>query len=406
MKELEYAKDIQNKLTKIWDKGTILQQILHTNIDKAILEFPYKEKIKQPAAKERSENFNLVKKWCDHWKEQADSLSKSKLNIRIEYSPINDRILGRQELPTYVAIGDINSFISYIKKEKETNRFLSISTLISSECPELFGLMYEKPFDFLEHDQDEWNKIIQVTKWIISNPNSDIYLRQLEIPLIDTKFIEKHDKILKRTINHLLNKSENDFETTKFENRYGFKSKPVTIHFRILDKELSINGLTDLEIPIEDFINLNLPIKRAFIVENKITGLAFPYVKDSIVIFGLGYGLDRLRKCKWLENLQLFYWGDLDTNGFAMLDQFRSYFPKAQSMLMTSDIILEHKPMWVEETKQAIRELPRLTPEEKETYQELINQKYTKNLRLEQERISFSFLKKYLENTFSHFEII
>ena len=126
--------------------------------------------------------------------------------------------------------------------------------------------------------------------------------------------------------------------------------------------------------------------------------MSFPNVKSAIVIFGLGFGLDRLKKCGWLKNLELYYWGDLDTNGFVMLDQFRSYFPTAKSMLMTSEIVKEHKDMWVKEEKQSIRELTHLTAAEANTYKELIENKHTNNLRLEQERINFSFVKEFLNS--------
>ena len=295
-------------------------------------------------------------------------------------------------------VNDINSFIHYIKKEKEIKQFEEIVTVIFDECSNLLNLMNDKPFDFLKYDSKEWHKIIQVSVWIANNPNPNIYLRELEIPNVDTKFIEKHDGILKKVINFLLNKDEKDFATNNFEERYGFKRKPVTVHFRILDKDLDINGLTDLEIPIEDFARLNISVKKAFIIENKITGLSFPNVKSAIVIFGLGFGLDRLKKCGWLNNLELYYWGDLDTNGFVMLDQFRSYFPKAKSMLMTSEIVKEHKDMWVKEEKQSIRELTHLTADEANTYKELKENKHTNNLRLEQERINFSFVKEFLNS--------
>ena len=398
MKELQYSKDIKEELNKVWNKGLILRQKLSINKDQKVIEFPYKIRLRQPASKDRADisNYNTIKAWCNHWKEQYDFFSKQKLNISIEYMQINDRILGKQELPADIVVKDINSFILYIKKEKEIKQFEEIANVISDEYSDLLNLMNDKPFDFLKYDSKEWHKIIQVSIWIANNPNPNIYLRELEIPNVDTKFIEKHDGILKKVINFLLNKDEKDFATNNFEERYGFKRKPVTVHFRILDKDLAINGLTDLEIPIEDFARLNILAKKAFIIENKITGLSFPNVKSAIVIFGLGYGLDRLKKCDWLDNLELYYWGDLDTNGFVMLDQFRSYFPLVKSMLMNSEIIKEHKEMWVKEEKQSIKELTHLTADEAKTYKELKENKYTNNLRLEQERINFSFVKEFL----------
>ena len=73
-----------------------------------------------------------------------------------------------------------------------------------------------------------------------------------------------------------------------------------------------------------EFAQLNRPVERVFVTENEINGLAFPPCPGSIVIFGLGYGLDRLADIAWLERTQVWYWGDIDTHGL----QFnRLYLP-------------------------------------------------------------------------------
>ena len=87
-----------------------------------------------------------------------------------------------------------------------------------------------------------------------------------------------------------------------FEQRYGLASKPSQVRFRILDRRLSIQGLTDLAVPAREFASLDLPVERVFITENEINGLAFPALPGSLVIFGLGYGLDRLSEVRWLHD--------------------------------------------------------------------------------------------------------
>jgi hypothetical protein len=69
------------------------------------------------------------------------------------------------------------------------------------------------------------------------------------------------------------------------------------------------------------------PSQRVFITENETNFLAFPEVADAIVVFGAGYGWEALARASWLHRCQLHYWGDIDTHGFAILDQLRGYFP-------------------------------------------------------------------------------
>ena len=45
------------------------------------------------------------------------------------------------------------------------------------------------------------------------------------------------------------------------------------------------------------------PVERVFITENEINGLAFPETPSSMVVFGLGYGLERLAVIEFLKTL-------------------------------------------------------------------------------------------------------
>ena len=62
-----------------------------------------------------------------------------------------------------------------------------------------------------------------------------------------------------------------------FEQRYGFLAKPAQVRFRLLDPCLYIHGLSDLQIPADEFATLDPPgVEQVFITENDINGLAFP----------------------------------------------------------------------------------------------------------------------------------
>ena len=71
---------------------------------------------------------------------------------------------------------------------------------------------------------------------------------------------------------------------------------------------------------------------------------------NSLVIFGAGYGWEALAQARWLTFCTLYYWGDIDTYGFHMLDRLRASFPHARSFLMDRETLLEHRAMWVEES--------------------------------------------------------
>lgn len=120
--------------------------------------------------------------------------------------------------------------------------------------------------------------------------------------------------------------------------------------------------------------------------------------KKSLVIFGLGYGLQPLQRVAWLQQKSIYYWGDIDTHGFAMLDQIRHYLPQTRSMLMDRQTLLQHRSFWGSEKQPVERKLDRLNAEEQALYRELLNQSHATHLRLEQERIRFPLLLQALED--------
>jgi hypothetical protein len=132
---------------------------------------------------------------------------------------------------------------------------------------------------------------------------------------------------------------------------------------------------------------LDLPVRRIFITENEINGLAFPAAEQGLVVFGLGYGLDRLGAIPWLRDRTIFYWGDLDTHGFAILDKLRGTFPGARSFLMDRQTLLDHRAFWGEEPERYDKPLARLTAEETAVYDDLRLDRLGKRVRLEQERV-------------------
>ena len=144
------------------------------------------------------------------------------------------------------------------------------------------------------------------------------------------------------------------------------------------------------------FAMLSLPVDRVFITENETNFLAFPPVPNTLVVFGAGYGWDALVPATWLRQCALHYWGDIDTHGFAILNQLRGSFPHTASFLMDHDTLLAHRLHWGEEPDPVRHALPHLTAQESLVYDELRLDRLQTKLRLEQERVGFGWLRERL----------
>jgi hypothetical protein len=130
--------------------------------------------------------------------------------------------------------------------------------------------------------------------------------------------------------------------------------------------------------------------RRVFIIENEITYLAFPLPAQAIVIYGSGYAAGQFGPLAWLADLDLVYWGDIDTHGLAILSRVRHRFPHARSILMDEATLLAHRPQWGTEPDPTSATLTHLSVAEQSLYHSLRNGAFGERLRLEQEFISFA----------------
>jgi hypothetical protein len=184
-----------------------------------------------------------------------------------------------------------------------------------------------------------------------------------------------------------------------FTRRYGLRSEPPLLRFRILDRNALLQGLSDISLTPAEFSTLELAIRRVFVTENRTNGLAFPDHSGAIVVFGLGYGLERFAETPWLKEFDVRYWGDIDTHGFRILDRLRATLPQARSFLMDRATLEAHRSLCVEEPaeKRYTGELFRLSFEEHALFEDLRHDRIGERIRLEQERVAYGWLSRALE---------
>jgi hypothetical protein len=111
-----------------------------------------------------------------------------------------------------------------------------------------------------------------------------------------------------------------------------------------------------------------------------------------MVIFGAGYGFENMASVEWMRDRVIHYWGDIDTQGMAILNQLRRFFPQAASLLMEHETLMEHQPLWGAEPSPETGTLSRLTAEERALYDQLRRNELGGQIRLEQEKIGFEWL--------------
>ena len=349
---------------RLWDKGLLL-----AGIARGEQLFPKRLMLKGPTRSEMAERFDEVRRWIG-------SLERGAEHYRVVRYTIDHRILGTNVVPAEIWIDSLDQALALIDQVLAAERFCAVVSLTLDRLPELVPWLVKRPLRALELAED-WPRLLGIVAWLRAHPRPGIYLRQVDLAGVHSKFVEAHRAVLSELLDLALPAAAVDFSAcgvAGFCRRYGFREKPVRLRFRLLDAELALFGADtdqDIAVTAETFARLNLPVQRVFITENEINFLAFPAVADSMVIFGSGYGFEMLAGAAWLHGCRLYYWGDLDTHGFAILDQLRAVFPDVTSFLMDRETLLVHRPLWGEEPQPEIRELPRLNAKERIVYDDL-----------------------------------
>lgn len=355
-------------------------------------------RFRKPSGREVLNHFDAVRSWKQGL--QQGSKEARGFGYRLEYETVNHRQAGLQRIPQRIVVESAEDYVRLIGRQRDLARFSELTASILAQQPALQSYLEQRPLRVLDL-ADQWPALLAVCHFTLSNPRCDRYLRELDIPGVDTKFIEAQRQALVELFDALLPASAIDPSVTGlarhgFERRYGFRYEQPRVRLRLLDPAVRVLGaVADLEIPLAEFAAAAPGVRRVYLSENKMTGLAFPPEPGALIIFGLGYGIEMLKGVDWLRDAEIFYWGDIDTHGLAILSQLRGYFPQVRSLLMDRSTMERCRPLWGEEDpqKRCLRELPHLTAEESELYDLLRHDRLAPNVRLEQERIGFCLLR-------------
>jgi hypothetical protein len=255
-----------------------------------------------------------------------------------------------------------------------------------AQFPQLQAWLAQYPQRVLPH-LAVWDDLLTVCAYFVAHPRPNLYLRELPLP-VHTKFVEENQAILRHLLDELLPANTIHTEESHFERRFGLRYDEPQIRLRLLDESLRHElgwPTADIAFTLSDCAGLNgLNGRTIFIVENKMTFLTLPPVTNGLAIWGKGFQVSLLRELTWLAGCDIWYWGDLDAQGFAILSQLRGYWPQTRSFLMDGGVLEKYQEFVVTGTAVSEMALTNLDEGETAVYQQLRHH----NWRLEQERIS------------------
>ncbi len=324
-----------------------------------------------PTEREALAHLDGIRARVDSWRDVRDDP-----DIELEWTIRNWSRIGSQEVPVRAIVRTPESIARVAGEayswQRLVERLDELRDFAGSDAHVVLRTIARSIADL---DDADFRRLVDVLGWLRENPASGRLIRELPIRGIHTKWIESRQGVVEAL--HRAGTGASGL---------GLRELSPLLRIRVLDPSLSFHGLADVSAPVDDLALIPLAPQRVFVLENLATVLAMPNVPGAIAVHGGGHRVDLVARLPWAQTVT--YWGDLDSHGFAILNQLRARGVDASSALMDIETLFAHQDLWGVDPDPNVRVLELLTPAERATLQALSS---VGNVRLEQERIPWAF---------------
>lgn len=272
-----------------------------------------------------------------------------------------------------------SEWIDACRNQAVQQEFRSMEKLVSNAATEFHSLLIRRPSLWQNKPLDEVLLACSVAAELSPGFANGKPLRTLSVTGIDTKFFERHARLVTRLLDQ---RFEDEVSRIGLEAFLGALYEGD--HWILLvDLDGGLLPFKRQRVSTADLVNAALPGSRLLIVENESCLHQLPPVVDNtLAILGAGFDLDWTGNST-LQNKAIGYWGDIDTWGLNCLAKARQNQPGLQSLLMEYEHFVEYQQYAVVEPVVAGTQIPEyLIESEKLLYQTLLNSEAG---RLEQE---------------------
>ena len=227
-------------------------------------------------------------------------------------------------------------------------------------------------------DAADFDRALRVVDWLVANPSSGMLLRQVPVEGMDTKWLERHQGLVGALL-----EAARRMLALPGGSETGLKRETRPLDVVILDPALrprsagASTAIRHLRVDPAQLADMWEPPAAepegsahpevVLVCENRQSLLALPDMAGVVALHGGGYAVDVLGQMPWAAALPLIYWGDLDRDGFAILDRLRHHHGCVTSVLMDTATLGRHRALCVSDPHPEPVTLTRLTPAEAET---------------------------------------
>ncbi len=252
--------------------------------------------------------------WHMHWREFANQLPTG---VELVRKAVTIRGVAGDFPATLIA--DLNGAVSLIADTRtgaepptvDVDRAHALASALRSASAILTPAALRAVYRLRPVDVDV---LTSAVTWLRRHPDAGTWtLRQLPVPGMHTKWLDTHGALLR--------------DVAGRDVRDEVRPRLTVMHLTYVDPDHTVSGRRRHDAwTTGDVHDIAYRPRVVLVVENRDSRLWFPPVKDTIVVEGGGKAAAALlANVPWIRAADhVVYWGDIDADGYTILDQFRA----------------------------------------------------------------------------------
>ncbi|MFD8493873.1 Wadjet anti-phage system protein JetD domain-containing protein [Amycolatopsis sp. NPDC059657] len=244
--------------------------------------------------------------WHTQWREFSGQLPTG---VEVVRKAVTIRQVAGDFPATLIA--DLDGAVSLVADTVDVNRARSLASALRSTGAILAPATLRAVYRLRAIDVEV---LLSAVTWLRQHPDASPWtLRQLPVPGMHTKWLDTHGGLLR--------------DVAGRDVRDEVRPRLTVMHLTYVDPDHAASGRRRHDAwTTGDVHDIAYRPRVVLVVENRDSRLWFPSVKDTIVVEGGGKAAAALlANVPWIRAADhVVYWGDIDADGYAILDQFRT----------------------------------------------------------------------------------
>ena len=297
---------LHRKLNQKWAKAVCAEHGVGSRVTFAV---PLRPGVSTGSAVARL-GYPAWDEWRRSWRTLAD---RHLAGVSIVHKPVSVQGV-RGEFPATL-VADLDGAVALVSETGrppvDLDRARALASLLASADAVLTPANLRAVYRLKPHDVEV---LLSAVTWLHANPDASAWTaRQLPIPGMHTKWLESHGALLR--------------DVTGRDVRQEVRPRPAVLHLTYVDPGHLASGRRRHDAwTTGDAHDVAYQPRIVLVVENRDSRLWFPPVPDTIVVEGGGKAAAvLLAGVPWIRAADhIVYWGDMDEDGYAILDAFRA----------------------------------------------------------------------------------